>query len=132
MVCAEYSAACPNQNVLDACCSKLQNDSGTLEKVKDSYLIGHVNANRDGRLFFTIPYDEGWTLTVDGQIIPLAKTADLFMSAEIGTGEHSYSLRFLPKGMRFGRYISCGGLALLVLLIVYNVAARRRTHKEEA
>ena len=132
MVCAEYSAACPNQNVLDAYCSKLQNDSGTLEKVKDSYLIGHVNANQEGRLFFTIPYDEGWTLTVDGQIIPLAKTADLFMSAEIGTGEHSYSLRFLPKGMRFGRYISCGGLALLVLLIVYNVAARRRTHKENA
>lgn len=132
MFCAEYYAACPNQEVLDANCSKLKEGTGALEKVKDSYLVGRVNAREDGRLFFTFPYDEGWTLTMDGQNTPLVKTADLFMSAEIGPGEHSYSLRFLPKGMRFGRYISCGGLVLLVLLIVYNVAARRRTHKEEA
>jgi len=132
MFCAEYYAACPNRNVLETYCSKLQNDSGTLEKVKDSYLIGHVNAAQDGRLFFTFPYDEGWTLTVDGQNTPLIKTADLFMSADIGVGEHSYSLRFLPKGMRFGRYISCGSLVLLGLLIVYNITARRQTHKEEA
>ena len=126
MVCAEYSVAYVNQRVLADYSTELINNSGTIEKSKDSLLLGNVVAKDDARLFFTIPYDEGWTLTVDGQKTPLTKTADLFMSANIDSGEHSYELRFFPKGMRIGIYISCCATVLLLLLIFYNILDRKR------
>ncbi len=35
---------------------------------KDTYLEGTVNAEKDGSvLFTTIPYENGWTITVNGK-----------------------------------------------------------------
>ena len=126
LLCAEYYVAYPNQAVLGAYSEQLQQNAGTLEKIKDSHLDGHITANGKNRLFFTIPYDEGWILTVDGREAPLEKTADLFMSANIEAGEHDYEMRFIPRGMRTGMYISFGGLTVLVLLVVFNVLERKR------
>ncbi len=132
MLCAEYYVAYPNQEVLEAYSAQLQRNAGTLEKIKDSHLAGHVNAAEDSRLFFTIPYDEGWTLTVDGVKTPFVKTADLFMSAPVDAGEHSYELSFFPKGMQTGIYISGFAFVLLLGLAVYNLAVRKRRPFEES
>ncbi len=126
MVCAEYSAACADQSVLELYSQKLQNGAGLLEKHTDSYLSGNITAQTEGRLFFTIPFDEGWTLMIDGVEIPLNKTADLFMSAPVQEGEHSYELHFLPKGMRTGMYLSISAVVLLIALAIYNIVARKQ------
>ncbi|MBR3272338.1 MAG: YfhO family protein [Clostridia bacterium] len=126
MLCAEYSVAYPNQEVLDKYSVLLQQRSGYLEKLTDSHLVGHFSAESDGRLFFTFPYDEGWTLTVDGIEIPLVKAADLFMAANISSGEHDYEMRFFPKGIKTGMYISCGAALLLLGLIMYTFLDRKR------
>ena len=126
LICAEYYVAYPNQDVLEAYSSQLQHGAGSITKVKDSHLVGHVLADGDSRLFFTIPYDEGWTLTVDGEATALEKTADLFMSARIRAGEHDYEMRFFPRGMQTGLYLSCVGLALAALLIVYTISDRKQ------
>jgi len=135
LLCAEYYVAYPNQEVLEAYSAQLRQNAGSIEKIKDSHLVGHVSADGNSRLFFTIPYDEGWKLTVDGREVPLEKTADLFMSANIDTGEHDYEMRFSPRGMQTGSYLSCVGLALLVLLTIYNTTDRKRrmcaTNREE-
>lgn len=129
MLCAEYSVAYPSQEVLDKYSVLLQQRSGQLEKLTDSHLVGHVSAESDGRLFFTFPYDEGWTLTVDGVEIPLVKVADLFMAADISSGEHDYEMRFFPKGMKAGIYVSCGAMLLLLGLIVFNCLDRKRNRR---
>ncbi len=132
LLCAEYYIAYPNQKVLDEYSAKLQTGAGLLEKRSDSHLTGQVTAENDSRLFFTIPYDEGWTLSVDGKETPLEKTADLFMSADIDAGEHSYELRFFPKGMQTGEYLSCLALVLLIGLTVYNHAGKKRSYEESS
>lgn len=126
MLCAEYYAAYPDQGVLDEYSAKLKEKAGSIENLKDSHLVGHIDAEEDSRLFFTIPYDEGWTLTVDGEKVPLNKTADLFMSAPVSAGEHIYELTFFPKGMQTGIYISCGACILLLGLIIYNIIDNRK------
>ena len=130
MLCAEYSVAYPNIEALDRYSAKIQKQSGKFEKKTDSCLIGHYETENDGRLFFTIPYDEGWTLTIDGVEVPLVKTAELFMSANVDKGKHDYELRFFPKGMKMGMYISCGAALLLLLLVIFNFSDRKRVKHE--
>lgn len=131
-VSAEYYVAYANDDVLADYSKQLQATAGTLDKPTDSHLVGSVNAPREGRLFFTIPYDEGWSLTVDGEETPLEKTADLFLSAPVAAGAHSYELRFFPVGMKQGMLFSCGAVVLILLLMVYNLLGRRsRTPVEQ-
>ena len=57
-------------------------------------------------LLFTIPYDEGWTLYVDGKAKKLNKTIDLLMSAKIPSGTHSYEMKYTAPGLKFGAVLS--------------------------
>lgn len=125
-ICAEYYVGYANDDVLTELSKQLQNGAGELDKLTDSHLTGSVTAEEGGRLFFTIPYDEGWTLTVDGIETPLEKTADLFMSARVSGGPHTYEMKFFPKGMRTGMAVSCGGFLLLLVMVVYNIAVRKK------
>ncbi len=124
--CAGYYVGYANDEVLTELSKQLQDGAGELVKLTDSHLKGSVTVERDGRLFFTIPYDEGWTLTVDGIETPLEMTADLFMSAKVSGGSHTYEMKFFPKGMGVGIAVSCGAVLLVLLMIIYNAAARKR------
>lgn len=125
-VCAEYHVAYANDDVLSRYCKKLQEESGSLEKIRDSYLVGSLDASHDGRLFFTIPYDEGWALTVDGTETPLESDAGFFMSAPIAAGAHNYELKFFPCGMKTGIAVSCVGLMLTAVFAIVDMRWRKR------
>lgn len=130
--CSRYYVAYEDQDVLARYARQLQGESGTLEKVTDSHLMGSVDAAHDGRLFFTIPYDEGWTLTVDGQEVPLEMDAGLFMSAPLSAGRHDYEMTFFPKGMREGMWVSAAGVLTLVALAIVDRRWRREGAKSDA
>ncbi len=93
----------------------------TIEKIIDHHLTGTVNAAESQRLFFTIPYQKGWTLWVDGIEQPLEKTCDLFMSAAVTPGEHVYELKFWPPGLTVGIIVSLIALVGLVGLCGYDL-----------
>ena len=86
----------------------------TIEKIKDHYLKGYVNATDNQKLLFTIPYQKGWTLWVDGKEIELEKTCNLFMSADVSPGKHVYELKFWPPGLTVGIIVSMIALTALV------------------
>ena len=126
MFCSKYSIAYANDTALSAHSKALQDSAGSFEKVTDRHLIGEVSSASDSRIFFTIPYDEGWTLRIDGEITDLEKTADLFMSAPITKGNHSYELSFVPPKLKTGVIVSGCGVAILVLLICLNFLDKKR------
>lgn len=64
---------------------------------------GEITVNKEKLLFFSIPFDLGWTATIDGQVAPLTLTNVGFSSLLIPTGKHSielnYNVPYLKKGM---------------------------------
>lgn len=130
--CGNFHVAYENRDVLAAYSEMLQSSSGTFEKIKDSHLKGQVDAEQDSYLFFTIPYDEGWKLMVDGQEVSLSKSGSIFMSAPICKGTHSYELVFFPIGMKTGFMISGAALAGFIVLMGMLLMKRRRPSKSAA
>lgn len=119
LFCSEYLIAYADYDVLSAHSKALQDSSGTMEKITDSHLTGTVTADSDSRLFFTIPYDEGWTLKIDGNTSSFDRTADLFMSAPVSEGNHTYELTFVPKNLGAGIIISaCAACGLLMYIVI--------------
>ena len=125
-LCADYYVGYADDGLLEKYCNQLQRSAGEIVKKTDSHLLGTVDAKDEQRLFFTIPYDVGWTLKVDGIETSLEKTADLFMSAPVSAGSHNYELTFFPKGLKTGIMITGGGCILLLILILYNITLKRK------
>ncbi len=96
----------------------------TAEKIRENHLIGEFTADENQKLMFTIPYDEGWILTVDGKKVELKEVLGVLMAADVESGTHQYEMKYTPAGLRTGMIIS--GLALAATVIWIVICARQR------
>ena len=110
-----------NIEVLKSYCNKLQKQACNLEKISSSHLKGNVNASYDNQvLLFTIPYEKGWKVTVDGCPVKAFKIFDALTGIEISKGEHVVEMKYIPSGFIVGSIISFGTVILLVLYWLFS------------
>ena len=96
------------------------------EKNTDSHLNGSITVTDAQKIMFTIPYDEGWTLTVDGKETKLKKVLGAFMAADADPGEHTYEMTFMPSGLKTGTLAAGASLLLIVCYILLDSRRRRK------
>ncbi len=88
---------------------------------------GWVDAPRDGVLFTSIPYDEGWSATIDGMAVDIDLVADAFIALPLTEGQHTFELTFYPQGLSAGIVVSlCTAVVCVVLLFVWAIRSLRR------
>ena len=80
-----------------------QNSSVTLDAPqKDSVVTGSVHAEEDGYALFMIPYEKGWSLTIDGEKAELLRGDIGFLACEVPEGDHTILLTFEAPGLKAG------------------------------
>ena len=87
-----------------------------LSKISDSYLSGNVHAVENTTLFTSIPYDEGWSVYVDGKKAEKIKIMDAFIGLKLEKGQHEIEFKYVSSGIIEGAIISAASLALLLLI----------------
>jgi uncharacterized membrane protein YfhO len=96
--------------------SKLMNGTMSLTSERDDELYGTVTIP-EGRslLFTTIPYDEGWKVTVDGRPTSVISVLnDTLLAVRINPGEHEISFRYRPACVRNGWILTAAGSAVFL------------------
>lgn len=91
----------------------------------ETELSGDITVQKDGVLYTSIPYDEGWSCTVDGQSAKLVSVGDALCGFKISAGQHHVELKYTARGLQLGLIISCASLLLLVLFVLLG----KRTKK---
>lgn len=91
-----------------------------------------ITLPEDNYVFFSVPYEEGWTATVNGEPAEILRANVGFMAVACPAGE-DITIRFdyFTPGLKGGGLISLGALALLVLYLIClrkwdRAAARKR------
>lgn len=94
----------------------------------DGYYKGTINIPEDKIVFTSIPYDEGWTLKVDGKAAPYFAIGEAFIGFELLPGEHEIELSYMPRGLKTGILISIISW-ILILVIIFNNNAQNKSKK---
>ena len=83
---------------------------------KDGYVKGNIEVTADKTLMYTsIPYDEGWSLKVDGEDYDYFKILDGLIGVKLQPGEHKIEFKYKLPGLRLGIGISIFSLGILIL-----------------
>lgn len=95
-----------------------------VETVTDSNTVtASYEANRDSSLFFTIPYDKGWSAQLNGKAVRLERAQNGFMKVDVKPGQGKVVLRFVPNGLKEGGLAFTAGL---VLFSLYNWLRKKK------
>ena len=92
-------------------------------------ITGRISLDQPAVTVFSIPYSDGWTLTVNGGETPLQASAGAFLAAAVPAGDHELRLTYRTPGLRLG---ACVSAAALVALAVCIVMERRKSGKKAA
>lgn len=102
-------------------CADMQKNVLEVTSFKDTYLEGTVNAENDGSvLFTTIPYENGWTITVNGKKVTAEKSLDSLITIPLEQGENKITMKFSPDYWKVSLIITGFGVALLVLIFLFE------------
>ena len=72
------------------------------QALRTTYLEGTVNAENDGSvLFTTIPYENGWTITVNGKKVTAEKSLDSLITIPLEQGENKITMKFSPDYWKY-------------------------------
>ncbi len=126
-----------NEEKLQQIYDKLADEGMEVTYVKDGKLDGVVTMKEDGLLFTTIPYDEGWTVKVDGEKVETMAVGEAFLALPLSAGQHTVTFRYTAPGFLRGLLLSlCGWVLYFVIFHIRRQKKRKKTvtiplHKEE-
>ena len=107
-------------------CLKLRETSATYFETDKNGFTAKVTRDRENLVFFSIPYDEGWSATVNGKPCQIEKVNKGFMAVLVPEGESEIRFNYQTPGLKIGLLITLGSaIVLLVYLIVFLILNRR-------
>lgn len=91
--------------------------------VSNGHVVLSSDLDDDRMVLTTVPYEKGWTLTIDGQPAEITAYGDALIGIDCGKGHHDIVLDFNPPGLKTGGMISIVGI---VGTILFALADNRR------
>ncbi|WP_313970165.1 YfhO family protein [uncultured Streptococcus sp.] len=97
-----------------------------IQKIKEQPVTVSTSKNKvfstydvqqDTSIFFTIPYDKGWSAYQDGKKIEIKQVQTGFMKVDVPKGKGTITLSFIPNGFVIGAICS---FTSLLLFAIYN------------
>ncbi len=81
-------------------------------------MSGSVTAVEDGILITSIPYESGWTITVDGEEVEPVKVLDSLIGIEVSEGAHTITMKFFPDYFKLGIAVSILGFSIILIIFI--------------
>ena len=99
----------------------LKKDTLKINEFTQNKFKGTITLGQKKMLFFSIPFDKGWTANIDGvKSSPLLVNIG-FIGFIVDKGTHNVELSFTPLYYRLSAIISLGAILIFALLILFTI-----------
>lgn len=100
--------------------NSLAGNSLNVESYSDTTIKGTVKAKENCYLYSSIPYDDGWSVYVDGKKAETFEIVGTLLAIELTPGQHKIEYKYFPVGFLYGIIISAVTVFGLCVFYIYN------------
>ena len=100
---------------------KIKENPVEVSSYKNKIIVNYKVKNETS-IFFTIPYDQGWSAYQNGKKLQIQQAQTGFMKIDVPEGEGTITLSFIPNGFIAGA--SCSLIAIIVF-IFYDIQRKK-------
>ena len=97
-----------------------------ITKYEPNQLTYEVESQKGGVVVFSENYYPGWTATVDGKDVDVARVNYILRAINVAPGKHTVQLSFFPTTVDTTERIAYASYAILLAVIVVLVVLRRK------
>ena len=116
----EIYAYSVDKDVLDSAYEILSLGALDITSFSSTEIEGSINAGYDGYIYTSIPYDEGWSIYIDGIKAKPIKLGDSQLCAYIKQGNHKVRFKYTPKGLKAGIAVTFTALIAVLFIFIYR------------
>ena len=124
------TAAELDEEVMEELAQRMQENAWKLTSAKGNHLSGTIHAQEDQMLFFSIPYDKGWTVKIDGKKVKTKALGKAFLTVKVPEGKHKVSLTYVSVGFKEGAILSIAGFVVFILIMAFFRRKKKAAVKE--
>jgi len=110
----------------------LKKDEFKITKFSENNIIGNVNTKERKILFFSMPFDEGWAVTVNGKESKLYRLNCGLTGLLTEKGDNKVELAFTPRYKNQGAIVSLASLLIFIGLILFSVFKNKSKIKTQS
>ncbi|MBQ2718597.1 MAG: YfhO family protein, partial [Clostridia bacterium] len=101
-----------------------------VDECTEDFFSGSITVREGFETVLTsIPYDAGWRVTVDGEEVTTYETLDALLAFDLTPGEHTLTLRYLPREYVAALGISLLGTTALSLILLTELFLNRKKQR---
>lgn len=112
--------------------NKLSNSGLNVTKWSSTSIEGTINASESGNLLFSIPFDKGWSVYIDGRKVTTTSFKDALLMVDLSKGEHTVKLVFTPVNAYLGIVITLISILILIGIYIFNKKRAEKPKKKIA
>ena len=124
-----------NYDTMQYDCKKLAETSAETFKYDNRGFTATVTREQDNLVFFSVPYDEGWSVTVNGKEAVVEKVNAGFMAVKVGAGKSEIRFSYMTPGLMNGIAITTVSAAVFliyaIVFILWNLKHKNDTDYPE-
>ncbi|MDR2044467.1 MAG: YfhO family protein [Clostridium sp.] len=97
------------QEVLEEALAALSREHLTEVAYDSTHISGGIRMSRSGRLILSVPYETGWSITVDGETAQPVLFGGTLIALDLEAGYHTLEMTYVPEGKYAGILVSVAG-----------------------
>lgn len=111
-------------------CEQLAKTSAYYFETDNNGFTAKVKKDTTSLVFFSVPYDEGWSATVNGKAADIEKVNAGFMAVRVGKGDSVIRFTYTTPGLQTGILITAATAGFFVIYIIIFLVYSR-SHKAD-
>lgn len=90
-------------------------------QINNNGFSGKIETPKDGLLYLSVPYNDGFSAYVNGQKAKVYKANLGYMAIEVPKGNNQIDFVYQTLGMRFGLLISVISICIIAIFIIFDI-----------
>lgn len=117
-----------NKNDYRNLCLERRKNASTSFEYDSKGFKSEITLNNDGLVFFSVPYNSGWSAEVNGKPADVEKVSYGFVAVKADKGDNTIVFHYRTPALTAGMIISISGI---IILAVYIIICRKVRRKNE-
>ena len=96
-------------------CRERRATAASVFQMNNSGFHAEITLEKENLVFFSVPYDDGFTAYVNGQEADIVEVDEGLMAVLCPAGENSIDFVYQPDGIRLSRPLTFGGIGVFAI-----------------